>query len=61
MKRELKGESNPTECVLSNGFKTDPDEKGTERGTCLSRVTNFQILVSRLIPMKRELKAPSKR
>jgi len=37
-------------------FKTDPDEKGTER-TSLPYIQSRVILVSRLIPMKRELKA----
>jgi len=36
-------------------FKTDPDEKGTERSP--TRHEAFRIVtVSRLIPMKRELK-----
>jgi len=36
-------------------FKTDPDEKGTERTSCHSW-TPPAARVSRLIPMKRELK-----
>jgi len=56
MKRELKGDwryndrSSAVAC-----FKTDPDEKGTERVVAV--VVSRQIgQVSRLIPMKRELK-----
>jgi len=37
------------------GFKTDPDEKGTERFILPVERMTFHV-VSRLIPMKRELK-----
>jgi len=36
-------------------FKTDPDEKGTERNV-LGKHARILSIVSRLIPMKRELK-----
>ena len=41
---------------MKSCFKTDPDEKGTERTTYV-KVPSADEEVSRLIPMKRELKA----
>jgi len=55
MKRELKGHRSGYLPRDHNRFKTDPDEKGTERiHDLLSDDPTVQ--VSRLIPMKRELK-----
>ena len=60
MKRELKeykimfGTSRAITC-----FKTDPDEKGTESGS-VAGPFNLVAVVSRLIPMKRELKAQAR-
>jgi len=34
MKRELKDGSDTHSALRTLGFKTDPDEKGTERGLC---------------------------
>ena len=41
------------------GFKTDPDEKGTESFGKRSPKQSNMLDVSRLIPMKRELKVPA--
>jgi len=58
MKRELKEYLlAPNICQLL-GFKTDPDEKGTERVRNIYCPNSYEI-VSRLIPMKRELKVTS--
>jgi len=55
MKRELKGSYRGAVDDLHEGFKTDPDEKGTERDSPHIHIGRGGY-VSRLIPMKRELK-----
>jgi len=59
MKRELKGYLRCLPCCYHTRFKTDPDEKGTE--SIISPTENTEVaFVSRLIPMKRELKGRQK-
>jgi len=56
MKRELKVGPMARSCYTrSSSFKTDPDEKGTESYR-FYRSSQATFYVSRLIPMKRELK-----
>jgi len=56
MKRELKESRVRIGHNITHGFKTDPDEKGTESPLVLYHSNPSQKQVSRLIPMKRELK-----
>jgi len=58
MKRELKVDQVLAGLYTDASFKTDPDEKGTERDQIVAGSTRLRV-VSRLIPMKRELKARS--
>ncbi len=59
MKRELKGKymNIPVDpCLLVRDRKADPDEKGTE-SLSVQDHRSLMIVIAKLIPMKRELKA----